>query len=533
MKIINKYVLKEHLGPFIFALTALTSLVLLNYIAKRFGSLVGKGLPWKVIGEFFLLSFPFTLAMTIPMAVLVATLYAFSRLAAENEITAFKASGISIVRLMRPAIWASVVVALFMVGFNDQLLPRANHKLSQLQSDILRKKPTFLLREQVTNKVADRLWLKAGHVSAGSNAMREVVIYDFGDPDHPRTVFADSGTLALTPDETDLVLDLYDGSIQEFPSTAPGLAAAPSGPTGQPVFQQTFFHQARRVVRDVGNQLERSADGSDSPKGDREQTVCELQEGYDRAAADYVAARADMEKYAAIAASSGKPVEIPRRRTMYTQNGLGALYCRALDAFGVQTAEAAQPPAGGGEAAPAATSDSSDSTGAYGGAPAAAGPAVQELIAPSAGGAEGLYDAAASRARLSLEAVNSFDVEIHKKFALATACVIFVLLGAPLALRFPRAGVGLVIGASLGVFALYYVSLIAGETVANAGYLPAPLAMWAANIVFLAAALVLLARAGHESGSARGNDFGEWLARVRDRFGGRRRVPAAEPRSAS
>ena len=531
MKIINKYVLKEHLGPFIFALTALTSLVLLNYIAKRFGSLVGKGLPWKVIGEFFLLSFPFTLAMTIPMAVLVATLYAFSRLASENEITAFKASGISIIRLMRPAIWASVVVALFMVGFNDQLLPRANHKLSQLQSDILRKKPTFLLREQVTNKVADRLWLKAGHVSAGSNAMREVVIYDFGDPDHPRTIYADSGTLALTPDETDLVLDLYDGSIQEFPSSAPGLAAAPAGPPGQPVLQQTFFHQARRMVRDVGNQLERSADGNDGPKGDREQTVCELQAGYDKAASDYVAARAEMQRFAALAASAGEPVEVPRRHTMYTRNGLGALYCRALDAVGVQTAEAAQPPGGGGAAA--AVPGPTDSSGADGGVPAAAGPGARDVIAPSAGGSHGLYESAALRARMSLEAVNSFDVEIHKKFALATACVIFVLLGAPLALRFPRAGVGLVIGASLAVFALYYVSLIAGETVANAGYLPAPLAMWAANIVFLAAALVLLARAGHESGSARGNDIGEWFMRVRDRFGARRRVPAAEPRRVS
>ena len=68
MKIISKYVLREHVGPLTFALTALTSLMLLNFISRQFGELVGKGLPWTVIGEFFLLSIPFTVALTVPMS---------------------------------------------------------------------------------------------------------------------------------------------------------------------------------------------------------------------------------------------------------------------------------------------------------------------------------------------------------------------------------------------------------------------------------------------------------------------------------
>ena len=88
MKILSRYVLKEHAGPLVFALAALTSLLLLNYVAKQFGALVGKGLPWTAIVEFFALSIPFTVATTLPMAVLISTLYAFIRLAAEIEITA-------------------------------------------------------------------------------------------------------------------------------------------------------------------------------------------------------------------------------------------------------------------------------------------------------------------------------------------------------------------------------------------------------------------------------------------------------------
>jgi lipopolysaccharide export system permease protein len=124
LKIIGRYVLKEHIGPFVFASTALTSLMLLQYIAKKFGELVGKGLDASVIAEFMMLSVPFTVAMTLPMAVLVAVLYAFSRLAAENEITAMKASGIGMRTVLAPVLVGGLAMSLVMVAFNDQVLPR-------------------------------------------------------------------------------------------------------------------------------------------------------------------------------------------------------------------------------------------------------------------------------------------------------------------------------------------------------------------------------------------------------------------------
>ena len=130
MKIIHKYVLKEHVGPFVFSISALTSLMLLQVVAHKFGDLVGKGLSWQVIGEFFVLSVPYTLALTLPMGVLVAVLYAFSRLASENEITALRAGGVSNRSLMVPVLIASVFVSGGLLAFNDQVLPRANHRLA-------------------------------------------------------------------------------------------------------------------------------------------------------------------------------------------------------------------------------------------------------------------------------------------------------------------------------------------------------------------------------------------------------------------
>src|SRR5207248_11516621 len=112
VRTISRYLLRQHCAPLGFALAALTSLMLLNQIAKKFGSLVGKGLPWSVIGEVFLLSVPFIVAMTLPMAVLIAVLYAFSHLAADNEITAMRASGISVYQILAPVlVWGAVMSA--------------------------------------------------------------------------------------------------------------------------------------------------------------------------------------------------------------------------------------------------------------------------------------------------------------------------------------------------------------------------------------------------------------------------------------
>jgi lipopolysaccharide export system permease protein len=125
---------------------------------------------------------------------------------------------------------------------------------------------------------------------------------------------------------------------------------------------------------------------------------------------------------------------------------------------------------------------------------------------------------------------NRYEIEIHKKFSLAAACLIFVILGAPIALRFPRGGVGLVIGVSLLVFAIYYVGLIGGEALANKGLMPPFWAMWGANVILTAVGIVLLFRMGRESNTARGGDWGDRMDTLRGMI--RRRRPAKSSRTA-
>ena len=517
MKILHRYVLKEHVGPLTFALTALTSILLLQYIGKHFGELVGKGLPTVVIAEFFGLSVPLTVALTLPMAVLVATLYAFSRLAAENEITALKASGVSLVSVLTPVLWAALGVTVVMIGFNDQILARSNHRLAVLQRDIAQKKPTFGLREQVINEVSPgKFYLRAGHLDEASNMMREVTIYDMEDPTRRRTIFADSGNMRMSKGLTDLELTLYNGNMQDVPTANPD------------ELQRLYFNVDQIRVRGVGNQFQKTT--ADAYKSDREMTVCEMQEAQDKARGEHEAARKDFEtKVAALKKSKATlSQDVLNANTSAPWDiGLGRLYCNAVALFAPKQAKAqgvSTTPRVIVKQSASSTSQSTSSTAATLPPPAArlgtAAPAPDVNKALTQGPPPNSSDLVAIeglRIRLqdSAQLMNSYGVEIHKKFALAVACFVFVLLGAPIALRFPRGGVGLTIGVSLFVFALYYVCLIAGESIAKRGFMPAVVSMWMANVIFALIALWMLAKMGQEGSTARGGDMRDMIGAIK------------------
>ena len=222
MRILSRYILRQHIPPLGYALAALTFAMLVNQVAKQFGNFVGKGLPWGVIFEVFALSIPFIVAMTLPMAVLVAVLYTFSHLAADNEVTAMKASGISAGRILRPVLGGATLIAVIAFVWNDQILPRSNHELRTLLVDIQRKKPTFQLKEQVINEVvAGQFFLRAARIDPASNSLSDVTIYDLEDPDRRRIILADSGHMAYSPGGTDLYLTLRDGEVHEIKRTDP------------------------------------------------------------------------------------------------------------------------------------------------------------------------------------------------------------------------------------------------------------------------------------------------------------------------
>jgi lipopolysaccharide export system permease protein len=277
MRLLRAHILGSVTGPFAFAWIALTGMLMLNQLSRRLDGLVGKGLPAGVITEVLLLFIPFIVALTLPMAILVAVLYGFSQMGTDNELTAMRANGVSVLQMLRPVFLAGVLLMVANFLFIDQVLPRTNLRLLNLQNDIGQKKPTFSLREQVMNNLTgSQYFLQAGRIEPGTDRMREVVIYDMSPPDARRVIYADSGYMSFEGGQKNLGLLLYDGRVDEYKTAEPGTV------------QVTRFLRNTILVRDIENAFRQSF-GS-VQKGDREMTTCEMMDRV--AAARQIAPRA-------------------------------------------------------------------------------------------------------------------------------------------------------------------------------------------------------------------------------------------------
>jgi lipopolysaccharide export system permease protein len=621
VRLLSRYLLRQLVAPFLFGLAALTSLMLLSQIAKKFGALVGKGLPWGVIAEVFALSLPFIVAMTLPMAVLLAVLYAFSHLAADNEITAMRASGISVYQILAPVLAWGVVMAAINFAFVDQVLPRTNARLRGLLIDIGRKKPTLELREQVINEVPpSQYFLRAGRIDAATGRLKDITIYDMGGETSRRIIYADSGRMAYNEGRTDLNLRLFDGSIHQY---------RPSDPLS---FQLTYYRINDIRVKDVYDELVRNS--SETVRGDREMSTCEMLSVIEDARTDERNAmrdregllRADLQVLLHLPALPSSPPDTlaPRLPTYcgWLDRVQGALSKTAeppppaqppghqvarqgatvtpqmppvyqkpaplgspqgLEVrAGVQQPVAKQPGAPPPGAQSPGTSPGVRRPGAQrpGPLPPKAqlpeaqqpsklpagkplprsstlnqGPGTVPLQARPPVGRPGQQPSlavprtppalpnpliirpqlsnwaqvatAADRETEADRRADRFEVEVHKKYSISFACISFVIIGIVMALRFPRGGIGLVIGGGLLLFSIHYIGLTAGESLADRGLVSPWEAMWAPNIFLTVIGVIGLFHVSRESGSTRGGDFQEILDGVRHLFRRlRRRVPA-------
>jgi lipopolysaccharide export system permease protein len=509
MRLLSRYLLRQLAGPFTFALSALTGLLLLNQVAKRFGDLVGKGLPPNVIAEVLFLFLPFIVALTLPMAVLVAVLYGFSHLAADNEITAMRASGVSVTQMLRPVFIAGVAVALFNFLFIDQVLPRSNARLRTLQMDIGRIRPTLAMKEQIINQLPPtEFFIRSVRIEQGTGQLRNVTIYDLSLPTARRIVYADSGRMMMESGGTTLRLVLYNGKVHEY------------RPEERGTVRVTRFAVNTIRARDVANALQRSTEIAE--RGDREMSVCQMMDRRAVARLEGAKVQRQQENYtrkdvrSILRLMPEEPKILPAVQDSTERCGVWRKVEKSLGKYIFPSSLSAQEADGwiGGRAdelVPAQDTTRRDSLRVAPTPPVrpAGMPATMAPVILS-----GLSEVSESKAsaRSEMRQANMYGVEIHKKFTISVSCFNFVIIGIALALRFPRGGMGLVLGGSLIIFAVFYIAMTSGEQLADRGYLTPEAAMWAPNILIGTLGILSLWAASRSTGTTRGGD----LADLRD-----------------
>jgi lipopolysaccharide export LptBFGC system permease protein LptF len=598
MRLISRHILRSLAAPFFWGVLALTGLLLLNQLAQLIDNFGGRGLGWDVMAEAIILALPALLTLTLPMSVLVATLYAYSSLAADLEMVAMYANCLSVWRMVRPAFVAATFVAIVNFLLFDQLVPLSNTRFRTLRSDVFRKAPTLTLRPQQLNELSSSGYvLRAREISNADGQLREVTIWDLRRFDGRRVIHADSGRMAQSPDGTDLLMTLYDGEILDFSTVEPTRV------------ERTAFHVNVVNIKDVQDEFERS--DAQLERGDRERSGCELLDGITEG--DWALeeahqrreqlTRRDLRHLMALPPLPPPPVQprpefpphcgqwrevqkvlervlLPRTADASVATPSVALPSRHLAETDLELPPAArqsehptesdtEPPLAAAQQEPVrllTPQDSAaarrrldsirrfkDSTSRLGVTPdSEVVPQQQEpadsidgvplypvqpqpppfLVNPPGypggpadpGMATTMMDVSGARMQAdeALRITREYAVEYHKKFAIPLGSFCFVLMGVALALKFPRSGIGLVIGGSLLIFLAFYVLLIGGESLADKGVVSAEVAMYLPVALFTLAGLAAVASANREMGTARTVGLGEWL---RDLFR-RRRAPS-------
>jgi len=447
MRILTRYLLRLHVAPFMFALMGLTVLLLLDQVSRRFHHLVGKGLHWSVIGEVFLYSIPFIVAQTWPMAVLIAVLYVYTKLALDHEMTAMRATGIPLARTLVPLLVAATLMTTGMTLFNDTVLPESNHRLQMLLTSIAQKKPTLQLLEQTINEVLPaRLYVQAARIDRVNDGLEDLVLYDERSGLRSRTIYADSAAMTYDSTRTDMFLTLHSGIMHDREKDKPDS------------FQRVHFDKMIMRVAEVSNQLKRDSLGAF--RGDREMKISQMREIVDEADRTIDLARGESREFAValselLSEGAVRPIEV-------TETGQ-----EMLDEL-TEPDSPASPEGLRSEASLAA---------------------MRVYSAPDAFNQFENYD---DRVKAGIGRGNKYGVEIQKKYTIPAACIVFVLIGATIAVRYRNAGIALVVAVSLAVFAAYYVSLVGGEELSDRRLLSPFWAMWASNILFAIIGLWLL-----------------------------------------
>lgn len=433
MKVFQRYILKEHFSPFILALIVLLFVLLTNFLLRVIDRFLGKGLGIGILVEYVALNLAWIVALAAPMAVLVATVMAFGRMAHDNEITAMRTSGISYATILQPALIFGTVIFLILIIFNSQILPNANHQARLLSGDISRKRPDMAIE---VGYFVDYL-PSYGMIVRGriGTLFTDILIYSKDNRTSQMTIFADRGTMQAIDDA--ILLNLEDGEIHEV---------------GLPDFDRyrRLKFSRHRIVIPVDNlYLERR---QSEQRGDREMDI-PMMLGKIR---NYEEKIATVKTRIANRVSSQTPYTLSMDTTRMAALAAVARWQQTI----------------------------ADST------------ELSRLdsirLARRARNLERGLVGDFNLLQSYLKGINRYLVEIHKKFAIPFACIVFILVGAPVGIMARRGGFGVASTVSLGFFVIYWALLIAGEELADRGLLSPFLAMWAANILLAFVGVILI-----------------------------------------
>jgi LPS export ABC transporter permease LptF/LPS export ABC transporter permease LptG len=398
-RILDRYIVKEQGPPFAIGVGVFTFFLVIDRIYQLTDLVITKSVPFALVMPLLLYMLPSFLALTLPMATLVAVLLVCGRLAGDLEVAALKASGVSPLRLFRPFLAMGVLVTLLIAWLTLVVGPWSSGAFQRQLFRILQSRASTGIKERTFSATFNQFVIYVDEVSPSQVRLRGLLVSDERNPEQSRIIVAREGRLLSDEAARRITLRFLDGSISE------------SDVGDRRRFRQTYFS-----LYDMSLPI-------DSP----------------------------------IAASSKE--EKPEK-----QLPLGQLISEA------------------------------------------------------------------DRLRREGQIATPYYVELHKRFALPVAALVFTLVGFPLGIRSHRGGRAVALGLSFGIVVSYYILYTSMEGFALRGRLPAGIAVWIPNALLALVGVAMLRAAVVGVSTAWLDLFWRLWAKVGERWADRAAKPLDERR---
>ena len=365
MRILDRYIFREILTPFFLSIAALTLVLFLQKMFRLAELVVSKGVTVSSTAKLFAYIMPSFLVLTIPMSFLVGTLTAFTQLCSDSEVTAMKASRISLYNMIRP-VMLFAVLAFMVTAFTSLIVvPAANHALKVHLFNMVKSRAMVGIEPGVFSSTFDGMVIYVDKMESLDN-MKGIFISDERSAKEPYAIVARRGRLIANPASLNVTLAMNQGAVLALPRDEQSYS--------------TMDFDSGNLYLDISHAL--------------------VQRG---------------------------PSD-----TDFNEIGSRELF--------------------------------------------------QEL----------------KRARAEGKPTIDIESELHKRFSIPFACILFGLIGAPLGIRRSRSGKSAGVSVALLVFLIYYMVLAAGTNLSDTGKLSPAIAYWLPNVLMTVAAGMLVYKKGHE-----------------------------------
>ena len=465
IKRMDRFMLQSFLPLFVMTFLICLFIVLMQFLWRFIDDLVGKGLGIEVIAELFFYAALTMIPMALPLAILLASLMTFGNLGEQFELTAMKAAGVSLLRSMMPLTILMVFIAIGAFFFQNDVLPVAQTKMYTLLFSMKQKSPELEIPEGVFYDQIPGYNFFVEHKNRETGVLYDMMIYDVSKGfENSSIILADSGRLSITPDKTHLYLKLWNGeSFENLKDAATGMRNVPDRRESFDVkeimmkFDANFNRMDEQNMRNqyVGKNITELRQTIDSVS----KQIAFLGDEYGTSLRNEQFMRLTPTEQ--VCDTTGRIISRPRREVAADLNiDIDSLFR--------------------GRNSTTAT----------------------DYINQAINKAKRLkqeYEYRSYTIQDDWRTVRRHGIELHKKFTLSFACIIFFFIGAPLGAIIRKGGLGMPLVISVLLFIFYYIIDNSGYKLARDGKWEVWQGMWLSAAVLLPLGVFLTYKAVNDS----------------------------------